>query len=97
MARVLLLTQVLPYPLDAGPKIRGYHMLRHLASHHQVTLVSFVRPDDTPQAIEHLKDICDAFHCVPMHRSLGRNLRAGLKGLATGLPMVIVRDEIKEM
>ena len=28
--RVLFLTQVLPYPLDAGPKIRAYYVLRHL-------------------------------------------------------------------
>src|SRR5512136_780122 len=45
MSRVLLLTQVLPYPPDAGPKIRQYHMLRHLAARHDVTLVSFVRPN----------------------------------------------------
>ena len=46
MAAILLLTQVLPYPLDAGPKVRAYTMLRHLAQRHAVILVSFVRPDD---------------------------------------------------
>ncbi len=42
--RTLFLTPVLPYPLDAGPKIRAYYTLRHLARQHQVTLLSFVRP-----------------------------------------------------
>ena len=53
MPRILFFTQVLPYPLDAGPKIRAYHMLRHLSDRHEVTLVSFVRPDDSIEAIEH--------------------------------------------
>lgn len=97
MAQVLFLTQVLPYPLNAGPKVRAYHMLRYLGKKHQVTLVSFVRPDDTPEAVEHLEDICHAVHTVPMRRSLWRNLRAGVKGLLTGLPIVVARDEIGEM
>jgi hypothetical protein len=28
--RILFLSQVLPYPLDAGPKMRSYFVLRHL-------------------------------------------------------------------
>ena len=97
MATVLFLTQVLPYPLDSGPRVRQYHMLRHLASQHQVKLVSFVRPDDTPEAVQHLQSLCQAVYTVPMRRSAWRNLRAGAKSLLTGLPAVIVRDEIREM
>jgi glycosyltransferase involved in cell wall biosynthesis len=97
VARVLFLTQVLPYPLNAGPKVRAYHMLRHLAGQHDVTLASFVRPDDTPEAIRHLQNICRAVHTVPMRRSLWRNLWAGAKGLCTGLPVVIARDEMPQM
>ena len=97
MARILFLTQVLPYPLNAGPKVRAYHMLRHLAGQHEVTLVSFVRPDDSADAIAHLSGICRAVHTVPMQRSTWRNLKAGGKGLLTGLPIVMARDEIEEM
>ena len=97
MARILFLTQVLPYPLNAGPKVRGYHMLRYLAGQHEVTLVSFIRPDDAADAIAHLSGICRAVHTVPMQRSTWRNLKAGGKGLFTGLPIVMARDEIEEM
>ena len=31
MAHILFLTQVLPFPLDAGPKTRAYYVLRYLA------------------------------------------------------------------
>ena len=54
---VLFLTQVLPYPLDAGPKRRAYYVLRFLAQRHAVTLVSFVRPDDTVAAVDHLRAV----------------------------------------
>lgn len=94
---ILLLTQVLPYPLDAGPKVRAYHMLRHLSRQHAVTLVSFVRPDDKPEYVDHLREIAAAVHTVPIQRSLARNVRAAAKGLLTGLPMVIVRDEMDAM
>jgi glycosyltransferase involved in cell wall biosynthesis len=97
MARVLLLTHTLPYPLDAGAKVRQYHMLGHLAHDHQVTLVSFVRPEDAQASIEHLRGICQAVHTVPVRRSALRNVRAGIKGLLVGLPMTIVRDENRQM
>ena len=97
MSRILFLTQVLPYPLDSGAKVRAYYMLRHLVGDHEVTLVSFVRPGDSAEAIGHLRGFCAAVHTVPMRRSGWRNLRAGLKGLLTGLPVVIARDEMAEM
>gem|GEM_PF-66461 len=94
---ILFLTQVLPYPLDAGPKVRGYYMLRYLSQRHQVTLVSFVRPDDQPEHIAHLRTIAHAVYTVPIRRSPWLNLRAAAKGLLTGLPIVIARDEMPEM
>jgi polysaccharide biosynthesis protein PslH len=97
MSRILFLTQVLPYPLDAGPKVRAYYMLRHLAGKHEVTLVSFVRPDDKLQHVEHLRQIAHAVHTVPMRRSFILNVRAAIKGLLSGLPIVIARDDSPEM
>lgn len=97
MPRILFLTQVLPWPLDAGPKVRAYYMLRHLAEQHEVTLVSFVRADDKPEYVEYLRSIAAAVHTVPIRRSMARNGRAAFKGLITGLPMVIARDEMPAM
>jgi glycosyltransferase involved in cell wall biosynthesis len=97
MSRILFLTQVLPYPLDAGPKVRAYYMLRHLAGKHEVTLVSFVRPDDKLEYVEHLRQITQAVHTVAIHRSLLRDLRAALKGLLSGVPIMIARDDSPEM
>ena len=92
-----MLTQVLPYPLDAGPKVRAYYMLRHLATRHDVTLASFVRPDDREEYAAHLRHFCHEVYTVPIQRSTWRNARAAAKGLLTGLPIVVARDEIAGM
>lgn len=97
MARILFLTQVLPYPLDSGAKIRAYYVLRHLTRRHQVTLVSFVRADDQAEDISHLQGFCRAVYPLPMRRSRLRDARAVLVAGFTGQPAIIVRDEIGAM
>ncbi len=90
--KILFLTQVLPYPLDAGPKVRAYYVLRHLAQTHEITLVSFVRATDSPAALEHLRGYCAALHTAPMPRSKMRDGYHLLRSLLTGQPFIIARD-----
>ncbi len=94
---ILFLTQVLPYPIDAGPKMRSYYVLRYLAGRHQVTLLSFVRPTDRPEAAAHLAEFCAAVHTVPMRRRPDRELLAAARSLLTGEPFLIARDLSPEM
>lgn len=95
--RILFLTQVLPYPLDAGPKLRAYYVLRALAARHEVVLVSFTRAEDTPDHIAHLRLFCAAVYTTPMERSAPRTLRAALQAVPRGQPVVIARDAIDAM
>jgi glycosyltransferase involved in cell wall biosynthesis len=95
--RILFLTQVLPYPLDAGPKVRAYYVLRHLARSHAVTLVSFVRSTDTAAAGEHLRQYCQAVHTLPMPRSRAGDAAHALRSLATNQPFIILRDWVPGM
>lgn len=93
LMRLLMLTQVLPYPIDAGPKVRAYYVLRHLAERgHEVTLVSFVRDDDSEDHIEHLRSFCRAVHTVPMRRSRIKDVRYLTRSLLTGESFIIARD-----
>jgi polysaccharide biosynthesis protein PslH len=94
---LLFLTQVLPFPLSGGAKIRAYYVIRYLAQKHQVTLVSFVRDDDAPEAVEHLRGICHAVHTVPIVRSHLRDGRALLQSVFSGEPAVIARDRMPAM
>lgn len=96
--RILFLTQVLPYPLDAGPKVRAYHVLRYLASlGHEVTLLSFVRDTDSDSALEHLRAFCFEIQTVPIKRS---NIRDGvvlIRSLLSKMPFLIARDSVSAM
>jgi glycosyltransferase involved in cell wall biosynthesis len=60
MARILMLTSRLPYPPREGHQLRSWHLLRALASAHEVTLLSFVRSDDLPD------------QCAPLRAAVSR-------------------------
>jgi glycosyltransferase involved in cell wall biosynthesis len=90
--KVLLLTQVLPFPPDSGPKIKTWNTLKYLAARHEVTLVSFVRGDQS-EDIKVLRRVCAAVHSVPISRTPLLDGMALIRSLTTGLPWVITRDD----
>lgn len=94
--KILLLTQVLPYPPDSGPKVKTWNVLKYLAQHHEVTLVSFVRGDQTAD-VAHLKPYCKAIHTIEMKRTKLADGLAMLRSFATGQPWMMVRDDRAEM
>ncbi len=95
--KILFLTQVLPYPLDAGPKVRAYYVLRHLAQKHEITLLSFVRKSDSAAALAHLRHYCSAVHTTPMPRSKVRDGYHLARSLLTDQPFLIARDWMPQM
>ena len=95
--RILVLTQVLPYPLDAGPKVRAYHVLQYLATQHEIVLVSFARDGDSPAALAHLRTICREVAVVPMTRSRRGELAGLWRSVRSGEPFLIARDHRNSM
>jgi glycosyltransferase involved in cell wall biosynthesis len=93
---VLLLTQVLPYPPDSGPKVKTWNVLKHLAERHEVTLASFVRGDQSDEA-RHLAQYCQAVHTVPMERGAIRDAWHMGRSFLTGQPFLMIRDHRKAM
>ncbi len=68
---ILFLSTWFPYPPDNGSKIRVYHLLRALAQHHDVTLLSFAFGTARPQEATTLRDWCarvEAVECDPFAR-----------------------------
>lgn len=94
--RILILTQVLPYPPDSGPKIKTLNVLRHLASRHEVTLVSFTRGDQAESARE-LERIVARVHTVPIERKKTADVRALLLSFLRQEPFLMLRDDRAEM
>lgn len=94
---ILFLTQIIPYPPDAGPRVKTWHVLRYLAKQgHRLTLVSFVRPYEEP-FIPKLKEICETVYAVPIGRSRLADIGYWLRSHVTGRPFLIERDDLKSM
>jgi len=94
---ILFLTQIIPYPPDAGPRVKTWHVLRYLAGQgHNVTLASFIRPEEE-QHVSKVEEVCDQVFTVPIHRSRIADIGYWLKSNFTGRPFLIERDDLKEM
>ena len=94
---VLFLTQIIPYPPDAGPKVKTWHVLRYLASRgHRVTLASFIRPEEELN-VDKLREVCDDVFTVPIHRSRIRDAGYWFRSNFTGRPFLVERDDLVGM
>lgn len=90
--RLLLITETVPYPLDAGGRIKTFHTLKALSAEHEVHCHAFVRHERQREAaLGPLGDICRSvtLHCVP--RSAVGEARYFWRSLATGVPYTVCR------
>ncbi len=79
--RILFLSKWFPYPPDNGSKLRIYHLLRGLAQHHELTLLSFVEGvEPSPAALQAL---CTEIQTVPWKAFAPHSQRAQLGFLRT--------------
>jgi len=95
--RILFLTQIVPFPPDAGPKVKTWHVLRYLAEKgHHVTLATFVRPEEK-EHVTALQKVCGEVHTIPMHRSRIKDIYYLIRSQLSGRPFLIERDDSSEM
>jgi glycosyltransferase involved in cell wall biosynthesis len=88
-----MLTQVIVYPADAGPKIKTLQVLRHLALDHEVIYCTFIRNLKEQQDAEHLDKLCSCILTIPIKRSRTGDLRFLLESLISGDSFLLRRDE----
>jgi len=81
--KILFLSSRYPFPLIGGDKIKSYHLLKHLAKHHDVTLVAFsfgdLPLDDDIKAIENLGVRAFPIKLNPIRSGLKTGFRLGLE------------------
>ena len=95
--RILVLTQIIPFPPDAGPKVKTWHVLRYLVEGgHQVILASFVRPEER-QYLPDLEAICERVYPIPIRRSRVADVGYWLRSHLTRRPFLIERDDSRQM
>jgi glycosyltransferase involved in cell wall biosynthesis len=95
--RTLLLTQVVPSPGDAGPRIKTHYALRTLAERHEVELVTFTRDAVELAAARQLEEFCARVTTVPLHRRKVLEPYYALRGWATLTPFLVQRDQRRAM
>ncbi|MEP7304804.1 MAG: TIGR03087 family PEP-CTERM/XrtA system glycosyltransferase [Acidobacteriota bacterium] len=83
--RILLLTHRLPYAPNRGDRIRALYILRALAAHADVDLVSLVHDRDEQQHAGDLRDLTASVTIAPVSRWMGYARAIG--ALATGGPL----------
>lgn len=95
--KILFLTQIVPFPPDAGPKVKTWHVLRSLTGQgHSVTLVSFIRPEEK-QHVAVLEGLCEAVYGVPIHRSRLADIGYMVRSYLTQRPFLVERDDLRSM
>lgn len=71
MVRLLILSPYPPYPPRSGGALRIYHLLRGLAAHHTVTLLTFAPNAAAAQSLAPLRALCHVEVVLgPQRRSL---------------------------
>ncbi len=95
--RILFLTQIIPWPPDAGPKVKTWQVLQYLKEQgHEIHLASFMRPEEE-QHVAALERVCASVRTVPMRRSRAADIGYYLKSIVSGRPFLIERDDLGEM
>jgi len=62
---ILWLNAGLLLPLDKGGKLRTWHVMRHLASRHDITYLSFSDPAQTVEEREGMRAVCARLQTIP--------------------------------
>jgi glycosyltransferase involved in cell wall biosynthesis len=97
LMRILFLSQIVPWPPNAGPKIKTWQVLKYLSEQgHEIVLVTFVRKDER-EHLSVLNTVCSEVHDIPLTRSRIADLTYYLKSMFTKRPFLIERDDLPGM
>lgn len=95
--RILILSQVVVYPDDAGPKVKTLQVLKHLAARHEVVYCAFARTPEEHRNATALAPLCRRVVTVHLARSRASDVRFLAQSFATGTPFMLLRDDREAM
>lgn len=64
--KILLLTPQRPYPPHQGTTLRNFNLIKQLAGQHELHLITFLEPDQTPHDPGPLPQFCQSITTIPM-------------------------------
>lgn len=92
--RILWLNVGLLLPLDKGGKLRTWHLMRHLATRHEITYLSFCDPEQPAADLAGMREVCAHLVTLPRRDAPKRSLTfyAGAAGyLAHPQPYAVAK------
>lgn len=99
--RILFITNLLPYPLDNGGKIKSYNTLEMLSEGNRVDIFSFYEDDREKESLEYMKSKFNEVNIVKKNLTTKTNIKEmlwiAIKSLFNKLPFVILKYKDKEM
>ena len=84
-ARILFLTHRLPYAPNRGDRVRSHYLVRSLAEHHDVHVVSLVHDDEEASHVGELEPFVASVTVARVPR---------LRNVATALPALLSRQPL---
>jgi len=93
---ILFLSRWFPYPSNNGSKLRIAGLLRELAQHHTITLVSFTDQSDVQLSASELQSMCSVLHTVPWREFNPNSWRARL-GFFSLQPRFLIDTHSEDM
>ncbi len=95
--KLLFLTPQLPYPPYQGTTIRNFNIIKNLAPHHEITLISFGTAEELQNA-EPLRALCKRIEIVPYPaRTLTQRARDTLFSPLPDMALRLKSDEMHEL
>jgi glycosyltransferase involved in cell wall biosynthesis len=89
---ILFLTQILPFPPNAGPRVKTWHVIKHLVQQGaHVHLVTFIRDEEVPY-LPKVKEICEQVIPIPIQRNRINDLVFLMKSILTNQSFLVTRD-----
>ena len=85
---LLILTDEPPASAVVGSAPRYYHLVKHMARHHRVSLVCLSRSPADRQSLPELREVCEAVEVVQVGRKRLGHLFHCLRALLRGQPVL---------
>jgi glycosyltransferase involved in cell wall biosynthesis len=93
---ILFLSRWFPYPPDNGSRIRVFNLIKHLALHHRVDLISFASGPVADEQIKALGNYCQLVKIV-RHRPFHPGRLTALMGFFSPRPRSVIDTYSAEM
>ncbi len=94
---ILFLTQILPYPPNAGPRVKTWHVIQYLAQQGaHVTLLTFIRAEER-KYLPAVEKICEQVIPILIKRNRIKDVLYLLKSMVTNNSFLVTRDQSRPM